>query len=250
MSSDSPNMQNIPARDTSEFRECFIARPGNKLVILDYSAQEPRITAYLTGDRKLKEIFLRGEDIYIGIAKELFGKEITKDDPLRSRMKSTILGVDYGMSPIGLARRENISTDEAEDILNTFLHKKFKAVGRWVERQKKKKKLVTTVSGRKIHLNHYSTQCENNALNAPHQGTAADMMKVVLGETYHNWDFDFPYACVETTHDELAFDVPEDNAEEVGEWAKKIMERVGEQMCPGVSFKADYKICDSWADKE
>ena len=76
MASSSPNLQNVPVRETPEFRECFIARPGNSLVIADYSAQEPRVTAFLSQDKKFMEVFNRGEDIYIYMAKEIFHEDL------------------------------------------------------------------------------------------------------------------------------------------------------------------------------
>lgn len=248
MSSADPNLQNIPARETNEFRECFIARPGNKFIKIDYSAQEPRITAFLSQDKKLIKIFNSNQDAYILIAKEQFGKTITKGDPLRGRMKSTVLGMDYGMSPFGLAEKEGITVEEAEDLIGGYF-KAFPSVYRWITKQEKKTKVVHTVAGRKIHLNSYSNQCPRNALNGPHQGTASDMMKKAMGIIHQEWDFDYPFAAVEVTHDELGFDVPEKLAPEVAKFATNIMEQVGNEMCPGVNFKADVMIGDSWGAK-
>ena len=119
-SSTDPNLQNIIARDTNEFRDCFIARPGHKLVIADFDSQEPRIGAHLNGDKKLIQIFQSEEKIYIAVAREIFGKEIEKGSREYKLAKSTVLGMDYGMSAWGLARRENISKDEAQEIIDKF----------------------------------------------------------------------------------------------------------------------------------
>jgi len=115
--SSDPAMQNIPVRKTKEYRYCFVARPGNQIIIADYSAQEPRLTALITKDEHLTNIFKSGKDVYIEAAKEVFGKTITKGSIERNRMKSVFLGMDYGMSKYGLANKENISLDEAEELI-------------------------------------------------------------------------------------------------------------------------------------
>ena len=249
MSCGSPNLQNIPVRETPEFRKCFIARPGNSIIVADYSAQEPRISAYLSQDKRMIEILNSGKDIYIEVAYIIFGEEITKEDPRRAVMKSLILGTNYGMSPEGLAERENISLKESESLTNKYMHE-FPGFASWVHIQLRKKKFVTTVAGRTIWLNPYSDQVARNALNAPVQGSAADMTKAALSAIHKNWKFDYPFACVGAIHDELVFDVPEGIAEEVAEFVKYHMIAEAEKMCPGIKFKADTKIGDSWAVKE
>lgn len=243
-----PNMQNIPARDTKAYRECFLARPGNKLLIADYSAQEPAIMAYLSQDKKLIEIFASGKDVYIEVAKEVFGKNVTKKDPLRQQIKSLFLGLDYGMSPRGLALRENISVDEAETLVNSFF-RLFPSVANWTAKQKKNKKYVQTVAGRKIWLNPYNDQCENNTLNAPIQGTAADMMKKALGRMHTNWQFDYPFACVGYIHDEVIFDMPEKLVDEAKTFIQNMMVQTANEMCPGIGFKADVSVGNNWSEK-
>ena len=196
----SGGMHNIPIRDTKDFRKCFIARPNHKLVVADYAAQEARITAYLTQDKRLIEIFKQGKTPYIEIGKEIFGKDIEKGSPEYSQMKSTFLGMDYGMSEYGLAKRENISKAEAIELIDGFFEI-LPGVKDWVENQKKLTKVTYTVSGRKAHLNYYSDQCERNALNNPHQGTAADITKKALGYIHYQWDencFGKPYRDWET----------------------------------------------------
>lgn len=247
-SSDDPAMQNIIARDTSEFRDCFIARPGHKLVIADYDAQEARISAYLTKDPRLIEIFKSGEKVYIVAGREIFGKDVKKGSPEYSQIKSTFLGTDYGMSEFGLARREHITVEEAKEIIEKFF-KVFPNVKKWIDKQQKNKKVVYTVAGRKIHLNPYSGQCERNAINAPHQGTAADMAKKALGIIHRTWGFPFLFCAVEFSHDELGFDVPEEYAEDVAKVVKYVMEQVGNEMCSPIPFKADVVICDKWSEK-
>ena len=248
-SSSSPNFQNIIARDTDEFRDCFIARPEHKLVIADYDAQESRITAYLTRDTKLIKIFESGEKVYVAIAREIFGKKVRKGSPEYSKAKSTILGVDYGMSAWGLATRENMTKEEADELLVKFF-RLFPGIQQWVNQQIENKKVVKTVIGRKVWLNPYSNQVERNALNAPHQGSAADMMKKALGIIHSNWGFPFDFCCVGYIHDELIFDVPEQYANDVAKVVKYVMEQVGNEMCSPIPFKADIVITDKWSGKE
>lgn len=248
MSCGSPNLQNIPVRESAVFRECFIARPGNVIIVADYSAQEPRISAYMSKDKKMIEILNSDKDIYIEVAKD-FGEEITKEDPRRDVMKSLVLGTNYGMTPEGLAERADISLEEAEALINKYM-KRFPEFGAWVHTQMRNKKFVHTVAGRRIWLNPYSDQVERNALNAPVQGSAADMTKAALGAMHKHWKFDYPFACVGVIHDEVIFDVPEEIAEEVAEFVKYHMINEAEKMCPGIQFKADTKIGNSWAVKE
>lgn len=247
-SSDDPAMQNIIARDTNEFRDCFIARPGHKLVIADYDAQEARITAYLTKEPKLIEIFKGKEKVYIVIGKDIFGKTVKKNTPEYSKTKSTFLGTDYGMSEFGLARREHITVEEAKEIIASFF-RLLPFVKKWIDKQQKNKKVVYTVAGRKIWLNPYSGQCGRNAINAPHQGTAADMAKKSLGIIHKTWGFPFPFCAVEFSHDEIGFDVPEEYANDVAKVVQYVMEQVGNEMCSPIPFKADVVICDKWSEK-
>jgi DNA polymerase I len=246
-----PNMQNIPARDTKIFRECFIARPGHKLIIADFSSQEPYISAVVSGEPKLIEWIQAGKDIYIEVAREVFGKTITKGDPERQHMKSIILGGNYGMSKYGLARKLNCTPDEAQALINKT-HKVLPVLAKYMERQRQETTQVFTPFGRKIWLNPYSYQTERNALNAPIQGGAGDQMKASLGKLYANWDqhffVDFPV--VGYIHDELVSDVEEEHAEAAAEFIKTTLENTATEMVNGIiRFKVDVHIGDSWAEK-
>ena len=220
LSCTSPNMQNIPSKDTKDFRRCFVARPGYKLVIADYSQQEIGIAAYISKDKNLLEIFNSGKDIYIAMAKVMYGKTITHDDPLRKRMKSVVLGTNYGMSKYGLARKEQITEDEAEEFLNKFA-RAFPDLFSWMGNQQKIKNFTNTILKRKTFLNPYSSQHERNALNNPIQGSAADMIKLALIEIHNHWEFDFPFSVVAVIHDEIVLDVPENDAHQSNRICKR-----------------------------
>lgn len=244
----SGGMHNIPIRDTKDFRKCFIARPGHKLVICDFDSQEPRITGYLTQDETLLKILRTGKKIYIVVAKELSGQIVEKGHPEYSKAKSTFLGMDYGMSEYGLADREGITKAEAIDYIDRFFSL-FPGVEKWVNKQRQNKKVTYTVSGRKAWLNPYSGQCERNALNNPHQGTAVDITKMSLGLIHRDWNFDCPFGCVGVYHDEIVADVPEEIAPQVRDFMVERMVKVAEKVCIGVPFKVDWSIVDDWSEK-
>ena len=248
-SSSDPNMQNIPAKETSEYRECFEARPDNVLLICDYSQQEAAILAHDSQDERMIKIINSGENIYIGSAKRMFNKTIEKDSKQYKTTKSTILGTNYGMSPYGLADRENISVDEAEDSINRYF-RAFPDAASWVIRQKKKKDYVETIMGRRAWLNAYSGQCERNAMNSPLQGSAADMMKMAIAKTHQEWDYPYPFPIVAMVHDEIVLDVPKNHAKKIARFVKENMESVAKEMCPSVDIKADIIMGSDWSAKE
>lgn len=247
--SSDPAMQNIPARKTKDYRYCFVARPGNQIIIADYSAQEPRLTSVITKDEHLTEIFRSGKDVYIEAAKEVFGRTITKGSIERNRMKSVFLGMDYGMSKYGLANKENISVDEAEELIDKTMTI-FPAVREWMKEQKKNKKMVVTPFGRKIWLNPYSSQVERNAYNGPHQGGAGDITKRAMAMIHQKWPSDL-FGAVGFYHDELVFDVPKDIAPDVAKFVQNIMEETANEMVDHyIPFIAEPSIGNSWADKK
>jgi DNA polymerase-1 len=249
LSCSSPNMQNIPSKDTQEFRECFLARPGHKLVIADYSQQEIGIAAYISQDKNLLDIFNSGKSIYISMADIMYGAKITKADPLYKRMKSVVLGTNYGMSSYGLAKKEHISEEEAEEFLNKF-GRAFPDLGQWMVRQQFVKTFTKTVLGRKTWLNPYLSQHVRNALNNPIQGSAADMIKLALIEIHKKWSYEeLPFSVVAVVHDEIVLDVPEDWAEPITEFVKKCTIDAANRMCPGMNFRVDVSVGQSWADK-
>lgn len=244
MSSSSPNIQNIPWKDTKEFRKCFIARTGNKLLIADYSAQEPRIGAYMSQDKKLIGIFESGDDIYCAVRFLMYKDRIDKSDPIRKTMKAVVLGAMYGLTAYGLSSRENIPLDDAEKMLNDFF-KTFPQFNYWASSQRKNKRYVQTASGRKIWINPYSSQAENNTINSPIQGTAADMMKRAFGKLYT--EHPKIYICA-VVHDELITDDPEPL--HIAPIVRAAMLDAANYTCPGMPFEVSISIGDTWADKD
>lgn len=246
--SSNPNAQNIPVRNTPEFRKCFVPSEGNKLIVLDYSAQEPRIMAYLAQDEKMINIFNEDKDVYCESYYLMEGKRIGKDSKERKDTKPIVLGAGYGLSPYGYAQRYGGTKKEAEAKLGKFFSA-FPDVKNWTYHQEAKNDYVETVMGRKFHLNPYSYQVKRHARNAPIQGTAADQLKKALGELHENWPEGLcEYGIVAQVHDEIIADVPEEVAEEVAKIMERTMERVAEEMCPGISFKAQAQIVDNWGE--
>lgn len=246
-----PNMQNIPVRESPVFREKFIARVGHKLIILDFKSQEPFNTAIISGEPRLIDWINQGKDIYIEFGKEVLDRNITKDSPERDQMKTLVLGGNYGMTEYGTAKKLNISVDDAR-VLIAKAKKVLPVLYRYMEDQREAKNVVYTLSGRPIHLNHYSSQAERNALNAPIQGTAGDQMKVAMADVHDDWsEFSFVDApIVAYVHDELVLDEEEHKAKDAAMFAKEKMEKAATDMVNGViQFKVDVKIGDSWAAK-
>jgi DNA polymerase I len=237
-------------RDTKEFREQHIARPNNKLIVADMGQQETRIGAYFSQDKALINILQdRKQDVFVGMARLVYKRDITKDDPFRKQVKNTTYGIFYGMSPEGMAERYGMPVDDAERAIDDVFNA-FPDLYSWITQQKKKRDYVETVMGRRIWLNPHSDQVERNAVNSPISGTAADQMKIALGNIYEKWSFPVPYTCVGYIHDELIFDQLEKYADEIGEFISQEMISAAERMCVGIPFIADFKVCSSWAEKE
>ncbi len=182
------------------------------------------------------------------MAKMIYDRDIDKSDPLRDDMKSVVLGGNYGLTPAGLAARQDISLREAERVFRMG-DRQFPGLAGWKKRQKKQKTYTETIIGRKAWLNPYSRQCENNSLNNPIQGSAGDMLKMALNRMRHDWNFDYPYPIVAEVHDEIVADVPKVIVKEVAAFMQETMVSVANEMCPGLKFKAGIVIGDNWGAK-
>src|SRR3990167_8942382 len=232
--SSEPNLHNIPVRKTPIFRECFIAAPGNIIVGGAFNAQEPRCTAYLSGDDNLISILQSENDVYAGVASEIYEREVKKDDPLRNDSKGVFLGLIYGLTPFGLARDTGMSEEDAEKKFALFfLH--FPKVHDWMNKQQMKSDYVRTPAGRKCWLNPYSSQVQRNALNSPNQGGGADMLKRAIANLFERWDRNRePFPAIMQIHDEIVLEVKQENVE----YAMKILEQsmldAGEYVIPGI----------------
>ena len=238
--SSSPNLQNIPVRDTPEFRECVIAKEGNVLVGGDYAQQEIRTMAYLSQDKNLIKLLEDGGDIYINIAEEI-GKT-------RKETKDIVLGISYGMSPYGLAKALEVPKKEAEEIIYNFFQK-FYGVYRWSMKQEKRKNYVVTAYKRRCWLNIYNSHYQRNAINSPNQGSAADMTKLAINIMHKEWCKTFPvFPMILQVHDELVAEVKEEYAQFCQGIMESSMIMAGERIIPGIPIKVEVKIGKKWSE--
>ena len=228
ISSDSPNLQNIPVRTElgTKIRDAFTASPGRRLVVADYSQIELRILAHMTGEPSLVEAFVSGEDIHTRTASEVFDVRMESVTPeLRRRAKMVNFGILYGISGFGLASRlGNVHPAEAERYIKRYLER-YPKVTEFIESTLQEARdlgYVTTLFGRRRYVQEQLTDPNKNvqklgeriAFNARVQGTAADIIKVAmvdLAPRLRSLGADM----IMQVHDELVFDVDEDRVEVV-----------------------------------
>ncbi len=220
LSSTSPNLQNIPVRTAEgrRIREAFVAPPGQRILALDYSQIELRIMAHLSGDESLLEAFARGLDVHRATAAEVFGADLDAVTPEQRRAAKAInFGLIYGMSAFGLGRQLGIPRGEAQQYVDTYFDR-YPGVKRYMEETKERAReqgYVETVYGRRLYLpdiKHSNVNvrqyAERTAINAPMQGTAADIIKRAMIRV-QRWIEDEAPNCrmIMQVHDELVFEV-------------------------------------------
>ena len=229
LSSSSPNLQNIPIRteDGKKIRSAFIPREGFKLFSADYSQIELRIMAHLSDDPEMIKSFVDGEDIHSSTARKVFNTKGEPSSDERRAAKAINFGLIYGISAYGLARQLKIDNIEAKNIIDTYFAK-YKRVRQYMDELKKKAKeqeFIETMYGRKVFLpniNHSNFQVrsgsERTAINAPIQGTAADILKLAMIKI-KNWldceKISDVYMIMQV-HDELVFEIKESDLQSLG----------------------------------
>ena len=258
LSSSDPNLQNIPVRTAEgrRIREAFIPAAGYQLVAADYSQIELRIMAHLSTDNGLLSAFEKGEDVHRATAAEVFGVEldsVSKDQ--RRSAKAINFGLIYGMSAFGLGRQLGIDRGRAQDYINLYFER-YPGVRTFMDatrEQVREKKYVETVFGRRLYLpdisssNHARRQgAERAAINAPMQGTAADLIKLAM-LAVDNWlSTDASDSrIIMQVHDELVLEVPESDVSRVSGELSKLMSGVAELAVP---LKVDAGIGNNWAE--
>jgi len=228
LSSNNPNLQNIPIRTPlgREIRACFVAEPENLLVSADYSQVELRLLAHIAGEDALKEIFRKGEDVHTATACRVFGVTPEQIDPgMRSKSKMINYGIVYGLSAWGMADRLDIPQEEAEEFINRYMAG-FPAVARWIEEtiiQGTEHGYVSTLFGRRRQVPELRArrwelrkQGERFAVNMVIQGTAADIMKVAMVRCDQALkQGGLRSRMILQIHDELLFEGPEDETDAV-----------------------------------
>ena len=256
LSSDSPNLQNIPIRteDGRRIRRAFVPEPGNLLVVADYSQIELRVLAHLSEDPELVSAFARGEDIHRHSISKALGiplEAVTGE--LRSIGKMVSYGVTYGMGPFGLAQRLHIPMDQARIYIEGFFasYPRVRDYLDAVVAQAKLEGYTTTILGRRRYLPDLNARnpairsnAERMALNAPIQGSAADIIKLAMVKADEALE-GRPGRMVLTVHDELVFEVRETGVEAVAEEMRTVMEGVLDLRVP---LKVDLAWGRNWAD--
>jgi DNA polymerase-1 len=245
LSSSDPNLQNIPIRteDGRRIRTAFVAPEGRRIVACDYSQIELRIMAHLSEDPGLVAAFEGGQDIHRATAAEVFGVPLDQVDPNQRRAAKAInFGLMYGMSAFGLARQLGIARGEAQDYIALYFAR-YPGVQRFMEtvrQQARERGYVETVSGRRLHLAEIGSRnqaqragAERAAINAPMQGTAADIIKRAM-RAVHDWLQ--PHAgralMIMQVHDELVFEVEAGFVEELLAEVRTRMQRAAELRVP------------------
>ncbi len=236
LASNDPNLQNIPVRTAEgrRIREAFIAPPGSKIVSADYSQVELRIMAHLSGDRSLVEAFAKGEDVHRHTASEVFDTapgEVTSEQ--RRYAKVINFGLIYGMSAFGLAQNLSIERAAAQSYMDKYFAR-YPGVAAYMERTRmeaRERGYVETVFGRRLWLPDIRSSnmqrrqgAERQAINAPMQGTAADLIKMAM-IAVQGWIEREGLATklVMQVHDELVLEVPDAELERVKPGVEKLM---------------------------
>jgi DNA polymerase-1 len=236
LSSKDPNLQNIPVRtkEGRRIRQAFIAPEGYKVLAADYSQIELRIMAHLSADSGLLDAFAKGIDVHSATAAEVFGgdvKDVSKDQ--RRSAKAINFGLIYGMSAFGLARQLDITRKEAQQYVDRYFER-YPGVKQYMEETKeiaKQQGYVETVYGRRLYLPEINARnamrrqyAERTAINAPMQGTAADIIKramIDLDGVIEKSKLDI--RMIMQVHDELVFEVPQGIVEEASDIIKNSM---------------------------
>ena len=238
LSSTDPNLQNIPIRNEEgrRVRQAFVPRKGNKFVAADYSQIELRIMAHLSGDKGLLDAFAHGKDIHKATASEVFGvplDEVTTEQ--RRSAKAINFGLIYGMSAFGLAKQLNIPRNEAQKYMDLYFER-YPGVLEYMDSTResaKEKGYVETVFGRRLYLPDIKASngarrkgAERAAINAPMQGTAADIIKMAMIKVD---DWISKNAADDVTmmmqvHDELVFEIKEDKVDSYVKTINTLME--------------------------
>jgi len=245
ISSSEPNLQNIPIKSEEgrKIRSAFISEEGYSFVSLDYSQIELRIMAHLSQEPKLISAFQKGEDIHKRTASEIFGVPEDKvDDLLRSRAKAVNFGIIYGISAFGLSETAGILPEEAEKFIDTYF-KHYPYVKRYIDKalyEAREKAYVKTIFGRKRYIpeiksinKQVRSLYERVAINAPIQGTAADIIKLAMIDIFKEIKKNnYKTRLILQIHDELILEVPEDEMETVPKMAKEKMENIVKLLVP------------------
>jgi DNA polymerase-1 len=256
LSSSDPNLQNIPIRTAEgrRVRQAFIAPEGHRLIAADYSQIELRIMAHLSGDKNLLKAFEQGQDVHRATAAEVFGvnlAQVTTDQ--RRSAKAINFGLIYGMSAFGLAKQLNIGRKQAAEYIELYFQR-YPGVQDYmnqVRHSAAEKGYVETHFGRRLYLPEINSRngmrrqaAERTAINAPMQGTAADIIKLAMINV-DNWlrNQKLKSRMIMQVHDELVLEVPESEHQQVIIGIKECMENAASLQ---VKLVVDVGVGDNW----
>jgi len=261
-----PNLQNIPNKTElgREIRKSFVAENGFKIVSFDYSQIELRIAAFLSGDKKLIDIFKKKQDVHTAVASEVFGvkpEEVTKE--MRVKAKTINFGVMYGMGVTALQKNIGTDREEAQKFLDDYFTK-FSGLAEYLEKVKQEtaqKGYTETFFGRRRYfpdinskLPFMKAQAERMAINAPIQGTEADIVKIAMVEIekfLNKKDLINDVRLLLQVHDELVFEVKENIVESIVPEIKKIMENIIDpKKVEGIVCEANASFGLNWAEQQ
>ena len=258
LSSSDPNLQNIPIRgeDGKEIRKAFIPEPGCLFFSADYSQIELRVMAHLSQDPQMIEVFQEGKDLHAATAANIYKKpieEVTRDE--RTKSKRANFGIIYGITVFGLAERLDIPREEAKMLIDGYFAT-FPLVHDYMEKSKeiaRQKGYVTTLFGRRRYLpdinSHNATVrgfAERNAINAPIQGTAADIIKVAMIRIFQRFKAENVRSkMILQVHDELNFSVYPEEKEKV---EKIVIEEMQNAIALNVPLIADCGFGNNWLE--
>ena len=256
LSSTDPNLQNIPIRtkEGRRIRQAFIAAPGHSLVAADYSQIELRIMAHLSGDESLLRAFADDRDVHQATAAEVFAtplEAVTSDQ--RRSAKAINFGLMYGMSAFGLARQLGIGRGDAQKYMDLYFLR-YPGVKRYMEQTRQQARdagFVETVFGRRLYLPEIQSRnqalrqyAERSAINAPMQGTAADIIKLAMIEV-DRWlrSARVPGRLIMQVHDELVLEVADEAVDDVVGPLRSLMAAAAKLAVP---LKVDVGIGRNW----
>ena len=258
LSSSNPNLQNIPIRDEDgkEVRKAFVPDDGCLFLSADYSQIELRIMAHLSGDKNMIEDFRSGYDIHAATAAKIYKKpieEVTKDE--RRKAKTANFGIIYGISVFGLAERMNVDRREAKELIDNYFET-YKGVYDYIEKCKQEAKAngyVETIFHRKRYLPDINSHnavvrgyAERNAVNAPIQGSAADIIKVAMINIYRRMKAEnMRSTMILQVHDELNFNIVPSERDAM---QKLVLEEMQNAFAMSVPLVADYGWGNNWLE--
>ncbi len=256
LSSSDPNLQNIPIRteEGRRIRQAFIAPEGYKIVAADYSQIELRIMAHLSKDEGLLRAFADGLDVHRATAAEVFDVELDEvTAEQRRRAKAINFGLIYGMSAFGLAKQLHLGRHEAQQYIDRYFER-YPGVQHYMDSTResaKEKGYVETLFGRRLYLPEIKARnkmrvqaAERTAINAPMQGTAADIIKLAMIDVHHWLTQDHPDThIIMQVHDELVLEVPEQKLAEINE---QLCQKMSNAASLDVPLLVEAGVGDNW----